>query len=374
MGIRSGLNHISVLHSVHAVCPTSGSRTSGFVSQPAVIYPFNASTHTKKKNAPMLTTLPPSHRHPPTYIPTSFNGIPHYGESRRDQGRKVSPSRFHLAFFRLICSHSPAGHATEKGPSPSPAEGDRSHRKEAVRYNRGFVEKRNDDLSITLIVVSSASCVLRPHALIGGGQASLFSAVISAFIIYVQPQLQSNSEDETAALLRVLLYKTDNTTFGGDVPQLPQWTGPPPTLVATQALLYLSLVATLASVLFAILAKQLLGLYILADEWEVNEGNRSERRRLKWFTLGLHTVVLALSFLLQFALILLGCAMTIYLWKINIVIASIILAATLCIVPVYGLFGILAMINFGLSNLRTMAGLIPSSNDAASQTSTSVKP
>ena len=55
----------------------------------------------------------------------------------------------------------------------------------------------------------------------------MFSAVTSAFIIEVDPQLQPDSGDETAALLRVLIYKMDNTAFGNDVPALPEWNGPP---------------------------------------------------------------------------------------------------------------------------------------------------
>ena len=56
-----------------------------------------------------------------------------------------------------------------------------------------------------------------------------------------------------------------NTTFGGEVPKVPQWTGPPLTTVTTQALLYLSLMATLASALLVILIKHLLSLHTLAD-------------------------------------------------------------------------------------------------------------
>ena len=58
-----------------------------------------------------------------------------------------------------------------------------------------------------------------------------------------------------------------NTTFGGEVPKVPQWTGPPLATVATQAPLYLSLMATLASALLVILIEQLLSLYTLADTW-----------------------------------------------------------------------------------------------------------
>ena len=82
--------------------------------------------------------------------------------------------------------------------------------------------------------------------------------MISAFIIYVHPQLQKDPNEETADLLRVLLYKTDNTSFGGDVPEVPKWTGPPHTVVAALVLLYLGLAAVVITVTFAIIIKQFL--------------------------------------------------------------------------------------------------------------------
>ena len=82
------------------------------------------------------------------------------------------------------------------------------------------------------------------------------SAVTSAFIIEVDPQLQPDPGDETAALLRILIYKIDNTAFGDDVPTLPQWTGPPRAMVRAQAILFASLAASLFSAFLAMLGKQ----------------------------------------------------------------------------------------------------------------------
>ena len=87
-------------------------------------------------------------------------------------------------------------------------------------------------------------------------QAGLFSAVASAFIIDVNSRLQPDPNDQTAALLRVLIYKIDNTTFGNDVPALPQWTGPPRMIVDVQAILFASLAASLLSAFLAMLGKQ----------------------------------------------------------------------------------------------------------------------
>ena len=87
----------------------------------------------------------------------------------------------------------------------------------------------------------------------------------SAFITQVQPELQPDPNDETAALLRVLIHKIDNTTFGGDVPALPQWTGPPRRIIQVQCLLYASLSVSLFSSFLAMLGKQWLNRYASID-------------------------------------------------------------------------------------------------------------
>lgn len=93
----------------------------------------------------------------------------------------------------------------------------------------------------------------------------MFSAVTSAFIIQVDSQLQPDSGEETAALLCVLIYKIDNTTFGDDIPTLPRWTGPPDAIVQVQAILFASLVASLFAALLAMLGKQWLNAYDSSD-------------------------------------------------------------------------------------------------------------
>ncbi|KAF9778959.1 hypothetical protein BJ322DRAFT_976491, partial [Thelephora terrestris] len=108
----------------------------------------------------------------------------------------------------------------------------------AGEHDRKFIGKYDEDLGNTLIF------------------AGLFSAVTSAFIAQVQPQLQPDSGDDTTALLRVLLYKIDNTTFGNEIPTLPQWTGPPSNIVQVQAILYASLAVSLLAAFLAMLGKQ----------------------------------------------------------------------------------------------------------------------
>ena len=152
----------------------------------------------------------------------------------------------------------------------------------------------------------------------------------SAFVIQVQSELQQDPNDETAALLRVLIYKIDNTTFGGDVPALPQWSGPPRTVIQVQSILYASLTASLLSAFLAMLGKQWLNRYASVD-MRGSAIERSQNRQRKsdgivaWY---FDHVMESLPLMLQLALLLLGCALSLYLWEINTTVASVVIGVT----------------------------------------------
>jgi len=159
--------------------------------------------------------------------------------------------------------------------------------------------------------------------------------VTSAFIIQVQPQLQSDPNEETAALLRVLIYKIDNTSFGDKVPPIPQWSGPTHTIVQVQAILYASLAAFLA-----MLGKQWLNRYA-SNDMRGSAIERSQHRQRKldgivtWY---FDHVLESLPLMLQFALLLLGCALSVYLWEVHATVASVVLGVTSFGVSSYALF------------------------------------
>jgi len=202
------------------------------------------------------------------------------------------------------------------------------YRKEAEDYDREFMEKHDEDLNTTLIFVSFRRC--SGVRMLTRSQAGLFSAVTSAFIIDVQSQLRPDPNDETVALLRVLIYKVDNTTFGNDPPALPQWTGPPHMVVQVQAILYASLAASLLSALLAMLGKQWLNRYVSTDlRGTAVERSQNRQRKLDgiitWY---FDYVMEALPLMLQAALLLLGCALSRYLWEVNPTVASVILTVT----------------------------------------------
>lgn len=161
-------------------------------------------------------------------------------------------------------------------------------------------------------------------------QAGLFSAVTSAFIIQFDSQLQPNQNNETAALLRVLIHKVDNTAFGDDVPTLPQWTGPPPAIVHVQTILFASLATSLFAAFLAMLGKQWLTRYASTHVRGSDiEHSQSRQRKLDGIVIWYFDYVIeSLPWMLQVALFLLGCALSRYLWEIDITIASVVLGAT----------------------------------------------
>ena len=136
--------------------------------------------------------------------------------------------------------------------------------------------------------------------------------------------------DETAALLRVLIYTLNNTALGDNVPPLPLWTGPPSTMVHVQAILFASLVISLLSAFLAMLGKQWLNRYESTDmRGSAAERSHSRQRKLDgivaWY---FNHVMESLSLMLQAALLLLGCALSWYLWDISITVALVVVGIT----------------------------------------------
>ena len=161
-------------------------------------------------------------------------------------------------------------------------------------------------------------------------QAGLFSAVTSAFIIEVNSELQPDPNEESAALLRVLIHKIDNTTFGNSPPTLPQWTGPPPVIVQVQAILFASLTASLFSAFLAMLGKQWLNRYASTDlRGSAIERSQNRQRKLDgivtWY---FNPLMETPPLMLQVALLLLGYALSRYLWGVSVAVASVVLAVT----------------------------------------------
>ena len=152
----------------------------------------------------------------------------------------------------------------------------------------------------------------------------------SAFIIVVHSEFQPDPNEETTALLRIVIHTLNNTAFGDQVPTVPQWTGPPRRIVQVQAILVASLFTSLLSAFLAMLGKQWLNRCTPVD----TRGTiiqRSQHRQRKfdgirnWY---FDHVMEALPLMLQAALLLLGCALSRYLWEIDTTVASVVLGFT----------------------------------------------
>ncbi|KAJ7106737.1 hypothetical protein C8R44DRAFT_886001 [Mycena epipterygia] len=164
---------------------------------------------------------------------------------------------------KAIEATSPKGVATDKKTEFWTA-----YKTMAEEYDKEFKEKYGTDLDTALIF------------------AGLFSAVSSAFIIQIQPQVQVGN--------------------------------PPPIILVAQSLLYISLFATLMAALLAVLGKQWLMYYSVADRGSMEQRGIARQRKLdgirKWKFEG---IMQTFPLLLQFALLLFAAALSTYLWTVH---------------------------------------------------------
>ncbi|KAJ7670707.1 hypothetical protein DFH06DRAFT_140826 [Mycena polygramma] len=150
----------------------------------------------------------------------------------------------------------------------------------ADEHDKEFQQKYSTDLDTSLIF------------------AGLFSAVDSAFIIQIQPDIQPH--------------------------------GTPLVILVAQNLLYVSLFSTLLAALLAVLGKQWLMYYMAAGERGTIEARGLERQRKfdglrRW---KFDAVMQIFPLLLQLGLFLFSAALSIYLWRIHLSLALVVLSFT----------------------------------------------
>ena len=127
-----------------------------------------------------------------------------------------------------------------------------------------------------------------------------------------------------------MIYTMNSTAFGGEAPTVPQRTGTPPTMVQVQAILVASFCVSLFSALLAMLGKQWLNRCTPANiQGTIVERSRYRQRKLdgiaNWY---FDYVMESLPLMLQVALLLLGCALSRYLWEYNTTVASVVVGVT----------------------------------------------
>ncbi|KAJ7244287.1 hypothetical protein C8J57DRAFT_1141644, partial [Mycena rebaudengoi] len=178
-------------------------------------------------------------------------------------------------------------------------------------YDRGFHKKYGTDLDTSLIF------------------AGLFSAVSSAFIIQIQPELQQDPNEVTQQLLRILIHNANQSLFSGIDLAEPN-SRANTTVVVVQSLLYASLFSTLLAALLAVLGKQWLMHYDAAgSRGTLAERGLERQRKYDGLQRWKFTIVMEMfPLLLQLALLLFSAALSVYLSTISHPIAIIVIAMT----------------------------------------------
>ena len=181
-----------------------------------------------------------------------------------------------------------------------------------------------------------------------GEQAGLFSAVASAFIIDVQSQLQPDYAQMSYALLKIIASTSLGNVPTGPDAAFPRWTGPDPAIVHVQAILYSSLAASLLSAFIAMLGKQWLNRFAQVEiSGSIADRSRNRVRKLDGMvTWHFDLVMECLPLMLQVALLLLGYALSNYLFFVNRAVAGVLIGFTTFGLLFYSLIVLAATLSY----------------------------
>ena len=145
--------------------------------------------------------------------------------------------------------------------------------------------------------------------------------------------------------MQILIHTMNNSLFPNIEPSSISWVGPPPEIVIAQSLLYASLAISLFAAFLAMLGKQWVTRYLRNRGGSAADKSRDRKRKLDGLkTWRFYLVIESLPVMLQLALMLLACALSLYLWTINRIVAGVILAFTAFGVTSYVLFTLSAIV------------------------------
>ena len=160
-------------------------------------------------------------------------------------------------------------------------------------------------------------------------QAGLFSAVSSAFVIAVQTNLQPDPNQQSVAILRLILLALNQSAILNESLAVPPVQGNPPTeIVTASGLMYASLLISLLAAFVAMLGKQWLNRYLRHVGGSMVERCGDRQRKYdglpEW---PFHLVLEALPVMLQIALLLV-CGLCRWMASINTTVAGVLIALT----------------------------------------------
>ncbi|KAN0084399.1 hypothetical protein V8E55_007903, partial [Tylopilus felleus] len=176
--------------------------------------------------------------------------------------------------------------------------------KEAKEHDDELMEKYKNDMDISILF------------------STLFSAVVAAFVVAMQPTLSPNPGDTTNALLMILIHTIDNSTFPDQPLGTPQWNGPPYMAVCSLTLAYLSLSLGLLAAIGTVVGKQWLSHFSRLGEGTNEVRSRRRQQKLDGLTAWRFDIVMkVLPALLHLALALFAVALSFNLWGANQTVA-----------------------------------------------------
>ena len=158
----------------------------------------------------------------------------------------------------------------------------------------------------------------------------MFSAVSSAFIIDIYKQLQPDTSDQSAALLRAILLTLNHSAIPNETHTvLAVQKYPPSEIVTVNCLLYASLLLSLLAAFVAMLGKQWLNRYLGHKGGSTIERCGDRQRKFdglqQW---PFHLIIESLPVMLQIALLFLASGLCRYMITINTPVACTLITLT----------------------------------------------
>ena len=151
----------------------------------------------------------------------------------------------------------------------------------------------------------------------------------------------------TAAYMEILIHAVNSSLSPDASPDSVTWPGPPPEIITVQSLLYASLATSLFAAFIAMLGKQWVNRYLRNRGGSATDKSRDRQRKLDGFDRWhFHLVIESLPVMLQLALLLLGCALSRYLWTISRTVARVVIAMTAFRLTSYILFTLAATLYY----------------------------
>ena len=159
-------------------------------------------------------------------------------------------------------------------------------------------------------------------------QAGLLSAVSSAFLIDIQSKLEPDPNEQSAALLRAILFTLNQSALPAETATVPPiHEDPPDEIVTVSGLMYASLFISLFAAFIAVLGKQWLNRYLRNTGGSIEERCQDRQRKFEgleeW---PFHLFVESLPPMFQISLLILVCGLCRHMWSINTSVARILIA------------------------------------------------